>query len=84
MASLTHVCMWSNKGWKRITAEEAAKYYPYGTVSAHSGLFMCELCGQYVTLTDGNIRTRYFKHSALKNQNLTKFAICFACIVVLF
>lgn len=68
MASLTHVCMWSNKGWKRITAEEAAKYYPYGTVSAHSGLFMCELCGQYVTLTDGNIRTRYFKHSAYEKS----------------
>ena len=25
MASLTHVCMWSDKGWKRITAEQAAK-----------------------------------------------------------
>ena len=64
MASLTHVCIWSNKGWQRISAEEAAKLYPGGTVSAVSGLFMCELCGQYVTLTDGDIRTRYFKHSA--------------------
>ena len=41
MASLTHVCMWSDNGWKRITAEQAAKLHPGGTVSAHSGLFMC-------------------------------------------
>ncbi len=64
MASLTHVCMWSDNGWKRITAEQAARLHPGGTVSAHSGLFMCELCGQYVILTDGDIRMRYFKHSA--------------------
>ena len=55
--------MWSDNGWKRITAEEATRLHPGGTVSAHSGLFMCELCGQYVILTDGDIRTRYFKHS---------------------
>ena len=47
MASLTHVCMWSENGWKRITAEQASRLHPGGTVSAHSGLFMCELCGQY-------------------------------------
>lgn len=63
MASLTHVCMWDDKGWKRISAEEAARLHPGGTVSAHSGLFMCELCGQYVSLTDGEKNTRYFKHS---------------------
>ena len=40
-ASLTHVCRWSENGWKRITAEQAAKLHPGGTVSAHSGLFMC-------------------------------------------
>ena len=68
MASLTHVCMWSDKGWKRISAEQAAKLHPGGTVSARSGLFMCELCGQYVTLTDGDIRTRYFKHSAFEKS----------------
>lgn len=45
MASLTHVCMWSDHGWKRITAEQAARLHPGGTVSARSGLFMCELCG---------------------------------------
>lgn len=68
MASLTHVCMWSNNGWKRITAEQAARLHPGGTVSARSGLFMCELCGQYVTLTDGEINVRYFKHSAYEKS----------------
>ena len=70
MASLTHVCMWSNKGWKRITASEAARMHPGGTVSAHSGLFMCELCGQYVLLTDGVVQVRHFRHSsAEKSKN---------------
>lgn len=64
MASLTHVCMWSDNGWKRITAEQASKLHPGGRVSAHSGLFMCELCGQYVSLTDGAVQTRHFRHSA--------------------
>ena len=68
MASLTHVCMWSENGWKRISAEQAARLHPGGTVSAHSGLFMCELCGQYVTLTDGDIRIRYFRHSAYEKS----------------
>ncbi|MDD4760933.1 MAG: hypothetical protein PHU66_09015 [Bacteroidaceae bacterium] len=68
MASLTHVCMWSDNGWKRITAEQAARLHPGGTVSAHSGLFMCELCGQYVILTDGDIIRRYFEHSAYEKS----------------
>lgn len=68
MASLTHVCMWSDHGWKRITAEQAARLHPGGTISARSGLFMCELCGQYVTLTDGDINVRYFKHSAYEKS----------------
>lgn len=68
MASLTHVCMWSDNNWKRITAEQAARLHPGGTVSAHSGLFMCELCGQYVILTDGDVKKRYFKHSAYEKN----------------
>ena len=68
MASLTHVCMWSDNGWKPITAEQAAKLHPGGTVSAHSGLFMCELCGQYVSLTDGAVQTRHFRHSAYEKS----------------
>ena len=66
MASLTHVCMWSDHGWKRITAEQAARLHPGGTVSARSGLFMCELCGQYVTLTDGDINVYYSEDDIIK------------------
>ncbi len=60
--------MWDNKGWKRITAEEAARLHPGGRVSAHSGLFMCELCGQYVLLTDSNINVRHFRHSSAEKS----------------
>ena len=68
MASLTHVCMWQNNGWKNITADEAARLHPDGGVSAHSGLFMCELCGQYVLLTDGNYQRRHFRHSSAEKS----------------
>ena len=64
MASLTHVCMWSETGWKNITAEEAGKLHPGGTVHSQSGLFMCDLCGQYVLLTDGRKNARHFRHSS--------------------
>lgn len=60
--------MWVNNHWERITAEEAARLHPGGTVSASSGLFMCELCGQYVTLTDGTVKKRYFRHSAYEKS----------------
>lgn len=54
--------MWSEHGWKRITANEAARIHPGGTVSATSGLFICELCGQHVILTDGDKNVRHFRH----------------------
>lgn len=47
MASLTHVCVWSKNGWKRITPEEVAREHSRGGVSARSGIFMCSLCGQF-------------------------------------
>ena len=62
--ALNHVSVWSGNGWRRITAEEAAKLHPGGTVSARGGLFMCELCGQYVTFTNGEVYTRYFRHNS--------------------
>ena len=68
MASLMHVCIWSEKGWKRITATEAARMHPGGTVSAYSGLFMCELCGQYVTLTHGKVQVSHFRHSSAEKS----------------
>ena len=68
MASLTHVCMLMDNDWKPISAEKAAKIHPGGTVSAQSGLFMCELCGQYVTLVDGDKMVRHFRHSAYEKS----------------
>lgn len=66
MPALEHVCMWSDeeKRWKRVTVEKAASIFPNNTVSAHSGLFMCELCGQYVLLTNSVMQTRHFRHSS--------------------
>lgn len=62
---LTHVCVWdSTIGYRRITVEEASTLYPYG-VSASSGHFVCELCGQNVGLSKARIDTgtRYFFHN---------------------
>lgn len=69
MASLTHVYMWTDNGWRPVTAEQAAILYPGGTVSAQSGLFMCGLCGQYVTFTkDSKDQVRHFRHSGAETD----------------
>lgn len=52
MGSLTHVCVWSSKGWTHIEPEEVARSHPGESVSARSGFFMCELCGQYLIALD--------------------------------
>ena len=62
--ALTHVCIWKDHKWTRITVAEAKALHPGGTVSAYSGLFMCELCNQFVIFTDGEIRDRYFRHTS--------------------
>ena len=64
--ALTHVCRWSKekKRWVHVSVDEAVKMYPYQTVSADAGLFMCDLCKQYVTLTNGRKYRRYFRHSS--------------------
>ena len=68
MASLTHVNMWTGHEWKSVSAEEASSYYPLDKVTANSGLFRCALCMQNVTLTCGEKRVRYFKHSRGEND----------------
>ena len=61
--ALTHVCVWKPKiGYQRVTIEEACRMFPYTTVSAHSGHFVCELCAQNVTLTAPGERVRHFRH----------------------
>lgn len=57
MPSLTHVCMWSEHGWRPITAYKAEQQHPGGSVSSHGHLFMCELCRQYVSLAHGLVYT---------------------------
>ena len=42
MASLTHVCMWSDNGRKRITAEQATQLPLAETTFARRRLFMCK------------------------------------------
>ena len=65
--ALTHVCIWKEGSWKKININEASRLFPYG-VSANSGILMCELCGQYVTLTKRGIYSSYFKHNS-KEKN---------------
>jgi hypothetical protein len=63
--SLHHVCEWNNTThrWERISIDEAKKKYPMG-LSSRSHVFMCELCGQVVTLTEESRKTvAYFRHS---------------------
>lgn len=67
-SGLTHVCRWvDGKGYCRTTVEEAAKEYAE-TVSADSGMFICELCGQNVTFTKSgtgiHAKARHFRHSS--------------------
>ena len=61
---LTHVSVWDNgtkKGWRHIECKDACDRFPR-TVSAEERIFLCELCGQYVTLTNGKIQERHFRH----------------------
>ena len=62
MPSLTHVCMFSEHGWREITAQKAGEIYP-DTVSAVSGIFMCNLCHQYVYFSNPPKKERYFGHT---------------------
>lgn len=65
--ALTHVCRWDHKnGYVPVSIEEASRQYPY-TVQASSGIFVCSLCGQNVTLTAPGKYVRYFKHQQKKD-----------------
>lgn len=71
MASLTHVCMWSDNGWKRITAEQAARLHPGGTVSAHSGLSVILGYATSNTVLMRKAKIVLSAHSELDIQSLT-------------
>ena len=49
--ALTNVAMWTTKGWKSVTIDEATNKFPYGKVSANSRIFMCRLCKKDVLST---------------------------------
>lgn len=59
---LTQVSMWTEHGWKRVFAEDIYKIYG-GKISSKSCMFVCDICGQNVSLAKGDIRKPYFKHS---------------------
>lgn len=61
LTALTHVLMVGENGWEKATVEKASFIYP-NTVSADSGIFMCDLCGQPVAFSRGGKKARYFKH----------------------
>ncbi len=69
MPSLNHVCMWVDNQWKPVKAHEIVSLHQIGGVSGYSGLFMCSLCGQYVTFANGDVYTAYFKH---RKEELSK------------
>ncbi|MGN0574839.1 MAG: hypothetical protein ACI4J2_02320 [Ruminococcus sp.] len=60
--ALTNVAMWTDKGWKGVTIDEATKIFP-STVHAHSGMLICRLCKKYITLTAPGKKARCFKHN---------------------
>ncbi len=71
MASLTHISIWDDRhGWQHTTVQSASDLFPY-TVSASEKAFLCELCGQYATLTKQGRQTsplrkptdRHFRHT---------------------
>lgn len=63
-AALTHVSIRDAElGWRHITPNEASKLFPNEPVSANDRVFMCELCGQYVTFVNSRVYQRFFKHS---------------------
>ena len=55
---------WKDDGWKKITAEEFVKNNPCKKISAKEKKFWCEMCGQFVTLANGNINEPHFRHSS--------------------
>lgn len=69
MHALTHVITWSpqEKRWKRIDASTASRTWGGHTVSADKRVFVCELCKQYVLLTQAGLQPAHFRHN--KNED---------------
>jgi hypothetical protein len=60
--ALEHVSIWDpESGYRHISIEEAEAIHPEGVSSARRK-FACELCGQYVTLTQKGENKQHFRH----------------------
>ena len=80
--ALTHVSIQdADLGWRHITPEEASKLFPNEPVSAGDRVFMCELCGQYVTLSTAEekktktVKNAFNVHASIHHFNWA--AICY-------
>ena len=81
--SLENVYIWKDgEGYVPINIEEACDCFPE-KVTYKSQIFICKLCGQYVTLTgyESGKRARYFRHApveygSLKNGNVDADKLC--------
>ena len=56
--ALKHVCVWKDGGWKKAEPKD----FSY-KINVNSRMLMCELCGQYVTLSMGEKQVPHFRHS---------------------
>ena len=56
--ALKHVCVWKDGGWKKTTPKDFSN-----KINVNSRMLMCELCGQYVTLSMGEKQVPHFRHS---------------------
>ena len=56
--ALKHVCVWKDGGWKKATPKDFSN-----KINVNSRMLMCELCGQYVTLSIGKKQVPHFRHS---------------------
>ena len=68
MSLLNHVKMWTKRGYEPTTVKEADVQHPGGTVTAASGFFICDLCGQYVTFTARGAYARHFRHNSKEDE----------------
>ena len=60
--SLKNIYYWHEGSWRKITAEEFLKNNSGVRISAKDKYFWCEMCGQYVSLANGNVNKPHFRH----------------------
>lgn len=63
--ALKHVCFWKDGGWKKVEPTD----FP-NRISSKSRMLMCELCGQYVSLSRGEKQIPHFRHSRGEESKL--------------